>query len=225
MPTATSNHDLAPLRINARTWWKLEKRLGVSLGKWEREEIITATNEFAVAQHFRIVDKARHKLSGSRSDPTKISQLRTNLVRVQELWGAIQNDLTAQQFLEDVSNELGLGDVDDAMWKLRHLDYHLDAHLNPPMYDPFSHYIKEISRVYEKVTGKPVTITVPSGAYENQKTSTFVEIVKILDTILPNYAQQSMIRRSNGKRSKRKRSKRKRPTIAAWAKALIRARE
>ena len=105
MPKAKLDHNLAPLRIDARTWWKLEKRLGVSLGKWAREEIIAAADEFAIAQHFRIVDKARSKLGGSRSSPTSISKLRTKLKRVLEIWGEIQNDPTAQQFIEDLSSE------------------------------------------------------------------------------------------------------------------------
>ena len=221
MPKATSDHDLSPLRIDARTWWKLEKCLGVSLGKSAREEIIAAADEYVVAQHFRSVDKARSKLGGSRRTPTSNSKLRTNLKRVLENWGDIQNDPTAQQFFEDVSNELGLGNVDDTMWMLRHLDYYLDFYLNPPKYDPFSRYVKKISGVYEKVTGKPVTITVPK--WEGSKTSTFVENMKTLDTVLPDYAQRSIRKRSESKRLKRKRPSP--ATRSAWAQALSRARK
>lgn len=204
-PTSESDHDLAPLRIDARTWWKLEKRLGVSLGKWAREEIIAAADEFAIAQHFRIVDKTWHKLGGSPSSPTSISKWRTNLKRVLKNWGDIQNDPTAQQFFEDVSNQHGLGNVDDAMWMLRHLDYLLDAHLNPPKCDPFSRYVKRISGVYEKVMGKPAPKTIPT--WEGQKASTFVEVMMTLNTALPDYA------------------KHEHSTPAAWAVALYLARK
>ena len=157
----------------------------------------------------------------SRRTPTSISKLRTNLKRVQKEWGDIQNDPAAQQLLEDVSNELGLGDVDDIMWRLRHLDHCLDAYLNPPKYDPFSRYVKKISGVCERVTRKPVTITVPKG--EESKTSTFVENMKTLDTVLPDYAQRSIRKRSESKRLKRKRPSP--ATRSAWAQALSRARK
>ncbi len=187
MPKATSDHDLSPLRIDARIWWKLEKRLGVSLDKWAREEIFAAADEFAIVQHFRIVDKARSKLGGSRRTPTSISKLRTHLKSVLKNWGDIQNDPTAKRLFEDISDELALGDVAYAMAFLDHVDHRLDAYLNPPKFDPFSHYVKRISGVYEKVTGKPVTITVPKG--EESKTSTFVENMRTLDTVLPAWTR------------------------------------
>ncbi len=205
MPKAKSGHNLAPLRIDARTWWKLEKHLGVSLGKWARDEIIAAAAEFAVAQHFCSVDKARRKLRGSRSSPTSISRLRTHLKHVKENWGYIQDDPTTQQFFEDVANEIGLGDVDDIMWRLQHLNARLDDYLKPRKYDVFSRYVKKIDVVCEKVMEEAVTITNP--AYENQKVSTFVEVMKVLNTALPEYAQQD------------------RSTDSAWAQALILARE
>ena len=141
--TSDSDHDLAPLRIDDATWQRLEQLLGVSLGKDARDEIIATADEFAVAQHFRSVDNNWRKLRGSRSSPTSISKWRTNLKRVLMNWSDIQNDPTAQQFFEDVSNQHGLGNVDDAMWMLRHLDHLLDAHLDSPKYDPFSRYVKK----------------------------------------------------------------------------------
>ncbi len=207
MPKAKSGHNLAPLRIDARTWWKLEKHLGVSLGKWARDEIIAAAAEFAVAQHFCSVDKARRKLRGSRSSPTSISRLRTHLKHVKENWGYIQDDPTTQQFFEDVANEIGLGDVDDIMWRLWHLNVCLDAYFDPPKHDPFNRYVKKISEVYEnkKVMGKPAPKTVP--AYDNQKPSKFVMVMMALNRILPDYAQKNY--RLPG----------------AWAQALNRARK
>jgi len=73
------------------------------------------------------------------------------------------------------------------------------------MYDPFNRFFKKLSRVYKKVTGKPVRITNP--AYANQKVSTSVEVMKTLHTALPNYAQQDH------------------STDSAWAQALILARK
>ena len=112
-----------------------------------------------------------------------------------------------QQFFEDVSNEIGLSDVDDAMWMLRHLDCRLDAYLNPPKYNPFSRYEKRISEVYLKVMGKPKTVAVPTGYCKNQKTSKFVMVMMTLNQILPDYAQKDY------------------PSPTAWAHALIRARK
>ncbi len=202
MPEAPPDHVL---RIDDQTWQGLEKNLGCSLEKWERDEITAATDQFIMAQYFLIIGKAQRQLRGSRSKPTNISKLRTNLVRVLKNWDDIQNDPTAQQFLEDVSNDLGLSDVDDVMLQLQFLNARIDPYLDQPEKNPFIHYVKRISLVYEKVTGEPVTITNP--AYENQKVSTFVEVMKVLNTALPEYAQQDL------------------STDSAWAQALILARE
>ncbi len=105
MLKATSDHDLAPLRVDNHTWEQLEQLLGILLGKRAREEMLAAADQFAVAQYFRSVDNARRKLGGSQSSPTSISKLRTKLKRVLEIWGEIQNDPTAQQFIEDLSSE------------------------------------------------------------------------------------------------------------------------
>ncbi len=204
LPEAPPDHVL---RIDDQTWQGLEKNLGCSLEKWARDEITAATDQFVVAQYFRIVDKARRQLRGSRSKPTNISRLRGHLVHVLEEWSDIQNDPTAQRFFEDVANEIGLGDVDDIMWRLWHLNVCLDAYFDPPKHDPFNRYVKKISEVYEnkKVMGKPAPKTVP--AYDNQKPSKFVMVMMALNRILPDYAQKNY--RLPG----------------AWAQALNRARK
>jgi hypothetical protein len=127
------------------------------------------------------------------------------LVRVLKNWGDIQNDPTAQQILEDVSTGLRIGDVDDMMWRLRHLNAGLDFRLKPLKYDVFSRYVKKIYVVCEKVAGKRLSITVP--AYEDQKTSLFVEVVQILNAAVPDWAQQNH------------------STDAAWAQAVYRAKK
>ena len=203
MPEAPPDHVL---RVDNDTWEKLEKHLGKKLGKAAREEITAATDQFVVAQYFRVVDNTRRRLAGSSSRPTSISRLRTHLAHVLENWGYIQNDPTTQQFFEDVSNEIGLGDVDDIMWRLRHLNARLDAYLKPPEYDPFGRYVKNLSRVYERVMGEPATITIPSGISENQTASTFVEVVETLNAALPDWAQHDN------------------SSPSAWAQALYRAR-
>ncbi len=186
MPEAPPDHVLC---IDDQTWQGLEKNLGRSLEKWARDEITAAADQFIMAQYFRIIGKAQRQLRGSRSKPTNISRLRGHLVHVLEEWSDIQNDPTAQRFFEDVANEIGLGDVDDIMWRLRHLDTLLDAYLNPPKYDPFGRYVKNLSRVYKKVMGERATITIPSGISENQTISTFVEVVMTLNATLPDWAQ------------------------------------
>ncbi len=200
-----SDHDLAPLRIDDSTWETLEKQLGVSLNKDARNEIIAAADEFAVAQHFSSIDNARRKLRGLDHSPTSISKLRANLNRVLENWREIQSDSTAKRLFEDISDELALGDVAYSMEFLHHFVHRLDAYLSLPKYDPFSCYVKRISGVYEKVTGKPVTIAIPSGV--KQRISKFVMVMMTLNTALPDYAQHEH------------------STPAAWALAMYRARK
>ena len=79
LPEAPPDHVL---RIDDQTWQGLEKNLGRALEKWARDEITAATDQFIMAQHFRIIGKAQRQLRGSRSSPTSISKLRINLVRV-----------------------------------------------------------------------------------------------------------------------------------------------
>ena len=225
MPEAPPDHVL---RIDDDTWEKLEKHLGKKLGKWARKEIIAAVDQFVMAQYFRSIDDyTLSRLRGSRSKPTSISKLRTNLVRVLENWGDIQNDPTAQQFMEVVSNDLGLGDVDDIMWRLRHLNSRLDPCLNPPKKDPFIHYVERISLVYEKVTGKPVTIAIPTGYYENETTSTFVMVMMTLDAVLPDYAQKKALEKEASEKEapENEALEKESPSPAAWAQALYRARK
>ena len=202
LPEAPPDHVL---RIDDQTWQGLEKNLGRSLEKWAREEITAATDEFVRSQYIRIDDNIRSKLYGSQSSPTSISKLRTNLVRVLKNWGDIQNDPTAQQILEDVSTQFRIGNVDDMMRRLRHLNACLDFREKPVKYDVFSRYVKKIYVVCKKVAGKRLSITVP--AYEDQKTSLFVEVVQILNAALPDWAQQDH------------------STDAAWAQAVYRAKK
>ncbi len=204
MPKAKLDHNLAPLRIDARTWWKLEKRLGVSLGKWAREEIIAAADEFAIRQHFFCIDNTRRKLGGRDGG---ISKLRASFKRVLSNWREIQSDSIAKRLFEDVSDDLRFGDIAHTMEILQYVDHRLGPYLSPPKHSPFNRYVKKISGVCEnkKVLGKTPGITIPSGV--DQKTSPFVEFMMTLNTALPDYAQQEH------------------STPAAWALALYRARK
>ncbi len=213
--------------INDDIWEKLEKHLGKTLGKWARKEITAAADEFVVAQYFRIVGKAQRQLRGSDSDPTSISKLRTHLVHVLKNWDDIQNDPTAQQFIEDVSNDLGLGDVDEIMLRLQFLNARLDPYLNPPKKNPFIHYVNRISLVYEKVTGEPVTIAVPTGYHENETISRFVMVMMTLDAALPDCAQKKAPEKEalEKEASEKEALENESLSPAAWAQALNRARK
>jgi hypothetical protein len=214
------------LRIGDQTWQELEKNLGRSLEKWARDEITVAADQFAVAQYFRIVDKARRQLRGSRSDPTSISRLRTHLARVLEEWSNIQNDTTAKRLFEDISDELGLGDIAYTMGALQSVNHHLDSYLSSE-YDPFPRYVKGISLVCERVTRGPMGIAIPTGYHENETTSTFVMFMMTLDAALPDYAQKKAPEEEAPEKEELEKEapEKESPSPAAWAQALYRARK
>ena len=64
-----------------------------------------------------------------------------------------------RRLLEDVSDDLGLGDIAETMDHLHNINRHLGRYLTTPNFNPFSRYVARIKAVFEEATGKPARVT------------------------------------------------------------------
>ena len=222
---AIPDANLAPLRFDPSTWDELETVFGDVLNEDHRAEIIEAVDQFVVASHFRAVDDERGKLRGSKKRTTSVRKMRGRIGRVLNSWQGKRDKIgkheteaekaekdakeardaqTMRRLLEDVSDDLGLGDIAETMEHLHHINRHLDRYLSAPQYNSFPRYVARIKAVFEGATGKPVRVAIPTETSHGP--SQFVTVMMTLDRILPPQA-----RRKND------------PTDAAWSQAVRRA--
>ena len=129
--------------------------------------------------------------------------MRGRIERVLETWRETQDDPVAKRLLEDVSNDLGLGDIADTIAHLDNINRRLDLYLSARKFDPFPRYVARIKAVFTSATGKPARVAIPTES--SRRLSQFVAVMMTLDLTLPPWAQRNA------------------STDAAWSQAVYRA--